>query len=93
MLSCLAGSMNPQVLTMMTSASAGSAADVLGDARAKVDEAAQKLRETARELDTLADGVDEEIACRPAEFGNTVEGVSKFRDRAFVEILKLHHKI
>ena len=38
------------------SASAGSAADVLGDARAKVDEAAQKLRETARELETLADG-------------------------------------
>lgn len=44
-------------------------------------------------IQRIADGVDEEIACRPAEFGNTVEGVSKFRDRAFVEILKLHHKI
>lgn len=37
----------------------------------------------------LADGVDEEIANRPEEKGNTVEDVEKFRDRALVEILKI----
>ena len=35
-----------------------------------------------------ADGVDEEIANRPEEWGNTVEGVEKFRDKMFAEILK-----
>lgn len=56
------------------SASAGSAADVLGDARAKVDEAAQKLRETARELDTLADGVDEALVAGDADALRAVLG-------------------
>ena len=35
-----------------------------------------------------ADGVDEEIANRPEEWGNTVEGVEKFRDKMFAAILK-----
>lgn len=35
-----------------------------------------------------ADGVDEEIANRPEKWGNTVEGVEKFRDKMFAEILK-----
>lgn len=35
-----------------------------------------------------ADGVDEEIANRPEECGNTVEGVEKFRDKMFAAILK-----
>ena len=48
------------------SASAGSAAGVLGGARAEVDEAAQKLRETARELDALAAAVDEALAAGDA---------------------------
>ena len=56
------------------SASAGSAADVLGDARAKVDEAAQKLRETARELETLADGVDEALVAGDADALRAVLG-------------------
>lgn len=48
------------------SASAGSAADVLGGARTEVDEAAQKLRETARELDALGSAVDEALAAGDA---------------------------
>ena len=48
------------------SSSAGSAADVLGGARTEVDEAAQKLRETARELDALGSAVDEALAAGDA---------------------------
>ena len=48
------------------SASAGSAADVLGGARTEVDAAAQKLRETARELDALGSAVDEALAAGDA---------------------------
>lgn len=40
-----------------------------------------------------ADGVDEEIANRPQWQGNTVEEVAKWRDKQFVEILKLHHML
>ncbi len=50
-------------------------------------------REQERTMNLVADGVDEEIARRLPEFGNTVEDVIKFRDRAFVDILKLHKKI
>ncbi|WP_101722398.1 YhgE/Pip domain-containing protein [Eggerthella timonensis] len=48
------------------SSSAGSAADVLGGARAEVDEAVRELRETARELDALAADVDEALAAGDA---------------------------
>lgn len=48
------------------SSSAGSAANVLGGARTEVDEAAQKLRETARELDALGSAVDEALAAGDA---------------------------
>lgn len=37
-----------------------------------------------------AQGVDEEIANRDPEKGNTVEDVAKWRDKMFVQILKLH---
>lgn len=50
--------------------------------------------EKERTINLIADGVDEEIANRPEEFGNTVDSVVKFRDRAFADILKnIHHKI
>lgn len=48
------------------SSSAGSAAGVLGGARAEVDEAVRELRETARELDALAADVDEALAAGDA---------------------------
>ena len=34
--------------------------------------------------------VDEEMAARKPEHGNTVEDIVKFRDRAFADILKIH---
>ena len=40
----------------------------------------------------LAEGVDEELANRAPEFGDTPEEVEKFRDRAFIEILKIYNK-
>ena len=40
--------------------------------------------------EVYAQGVDEEIANRDPSMGNTVEGVCKFRDRAFAQLLKLH---
>ena len=50
--------------------------------------------EKERTINLIADGVDQEIAGRPEEFGNTVDSVVKFRDRAFADILKnIHHKI
>jgi carnitine 3-dehydrogenase len=55
--------------------------------------AAKYGKEPNKEDLVLADGVDEEIAHRPAEFGNTVEDVIRFRDRAFADILKIHHKL
>lgn len=55
-------------------ASAGSAADVLGDAQAEVDEAAQKLHETARELDALGSDVDEALAAGDADALRAVLG-------------------
>lgn len=45
--------------------------------------------EKTRVMEMVADGVDAEIANRPEEKGNTVEGVEKFRDKAFVELLKI----
>ena len=37
-----------------------------------------------------AQGVDQEIANRDPDMGNTIEGVCKFRDHAFAELLRLH---
>jgi carnitine 3-dehydrogenase len=41
-------------------------------------------------FESLASGVDEEIANRNPDQGNTIEGVCEFRDRMFAKILKLH---
>ena len=41
----------------------------------------------------IADGVDEEIADRSDAQGRTVEEITKFRDKAFVELLKLQEKL
>ena len=41
----------------------------------------------------IEDGVEAEIANRPEELGRTVEEITKFRDKAFVEILKLQGKL
>lgn len=41
----------------------------------------------------LGKGVDEELANRDPAVGNTVEEVTKFRDRCFAQILKLHGKL
>jgi 3-hydroxyacyl-CoA dehydrogenase len=38
-------------------------------------------------------GVDEELANRPAEIGNTDEGLIEYRDKMLIEILKLHDKL
>ena len=40
--------------------------------------------------EVYAQGVDEEITNRDPSMGNTVDGVCKFRDHAFAELLKLH---
>ena len=37
----------------------------------------------------IADSVDQEIANRSPEQGNTVEGVNAYRDKMIVEILRL----
>lgn len=48
----------------------------------------------ATELDELyAQGVDEEIANRPAEIGNTVEGVNEYLYKMIIEILRLQNMI
>ncbi|WP_455136721.1 3-hydroxyacyl-CoA dehydrogenase family protein [Thermophilibacter sp.] len=39
------------------------------------------------------EGVDEELAARPAEIGNTPEGLADYRDHMIIEILKLHGKL
>ena len=38
-------------------------------------------------------GVDEELAHRPAEVGNTPETLAEWRDKMLIEELKLHHKL
>lgn len=38
-------------------------------------------------------GVEEEMRKRPKEFGNTNEEIEKFRDKALVELLKIHKKL
>lgn len=54
-------------------------------------EASKKYGKEPEPLDLLlADGIDEEIANRPAEQGNTVEAVERWRDKMFINILKGH---
>lgn len=38
-------------------------------------------------------GVNEEIANRPAEIGNTHESLEEYRDHMLIELLKLHNKL
>lgn len=38
-------------------------------------------------------GVDEEIANRPEEIGNTTESLKEYRDHMLIELLKLHGKL
>lgn len=53
---------------------------------------AQKYgKEPTPEDEMYAQGVEEEIANRPEELGNTIPGVCEFRDHMFVEMLKLQH--
>lgn len=52
---------------------------------------AEKYGDEPSEYDEIyAQGVDDEIANREEWQGNTVEDVCKFRDKMFVELLKLH---
>lgn len=39
------------------------------------------------------DGVNDELAARPAETGNTPEGLAEYRDHMLIELLKLHKKL
>jgi 3-hydroxyacyl-CoA dehydrogenase len=43
--------------------------------------------------ETAQAGVDEELAHRPPEIGNDVEGLAEYRDRMLIEILKLHKRL
>ncbi|HWQ61120.1 MAG TPA: 3-hydroxyacyl-CoA dehydrogenase family protein [Negativicutes bacterium] len=43
--------------------------------------------------DKAQEGVNREMANRPAEFGRTPEEIAAFRDRLMLEILKLHKKL
>lgn len=55
-------------------------------------ESPKKYGKEPSEYDEMyAQGVEEEIANREEWQGNTVEGVCRFRDKMFVELLKLHH--
>ena len=37
--------------------------------------------------------VEEAMARRPAQLGNTNESLARYRDEMLLEILKLHHKL
>ena len=39
------------------------------------------------------DGVNDELAARPVEKGNTPEGLAEYRDHMLIELLKLHDKL
>jgi carnitine 3-dehydrogenase len=43
--------------------------------------------------ETAQAGVDQEIANRRPETGNTAEGLTAYRDRMLIEILKLHNRL
>ena len=75
-----------QLLTMSLGVKGGFR--MMGQKYGKEDDA-----EKVQLMNKVADGVDEEIANRPAEKGNTVEGVERFRDKAFIKLLKVHGKL
>ena len=39
------------------------------------------------------EGVDAELAARPASKGNTPESLAEYRDHMLIELLKLHEKL
>lgn len=45
--------------------------------------------EEQADYDMIGDGIDEEMANRPKELGNTPEEIVKFRDKMFVQMLKM----
>ena len=49
--------------------------------------------ETSPADELIAQGVDEEIANRPEEIGNTVDAVADFRDKVIIEILRLQNML
>ncbi|MDR1797448.1 MAG: 3-hydroxyacyl-CoA dehydrogenase family protein [Clostridiales Family XIII bacterium] len=49
--------------------------------------------ETSPADELIAQGVDEEIANRPAAIGNTVDSVADFRDKTIIEILRLQNML
>jgi len=55
--------------------------------------AAKYGNDLSAEDEAIAQGVDDEIANRPAEIGNTVEGVADFRDKVIIEILRLQNML
>ena len=48
---------------------------------------------TSEADEALAQGVDDEIANRPKEIGNTVDSVADFRDKVIIEILRLQNML
>ncbi len=54
---------------------------------------AQWTEEPVDWADIAQDGVLEEMAHRPAEFGRTSVEIAEFRDHMLIEILKLHKKL
>ena len=48
---------------------------------------------TSEADEALAQGVDDEIANRPKEIGNTVDTVADFRDKVLIEILRLQNML
>ena len=51
--------------------------------------AAKYGKEPSPDDESLASGIEEEIANRPAALGNTEESVQDFRDKAIIRILRL----
>jgi len=49
--------------------------------------------ETSPADELIAQGIEEEIANRPEEIGNTEDGVADFRDKVIIEILRLQNML
>lgn len=49
--------------------------------------------DTPKEYLVVADGVDEEMAHRPAAIGNDVESIIKYRDKALIELQRVQRRI
>lgn len=48
---------------------------------------------TETDVDALVNGVHEEIAARDEYYGNTVEGLERFRNRGLIQLLRFHKKL